>query len=712
VIFGALPCDTCQVTVAAEIDSSSARLIDATTIEAERRLVWTRLFVTVTGTALLPFVADPHGVMRWVAYALLAAGWIQTILSLVDERVLRYFARQPTTFVTAADSALTLLWVWSTGGVDSPWFVALYASIIWVSLHRRPRDTIVAAAFCAAGYLLMAAGRDELAGHVAEVAVRVEYMGVVAVGSAIIARERLGRLGSRLALLDLTQQVGQIGTWEWSISEHTITWSDELHRIFGVPRGFRPTFEQYLAAVHPEDRAEVQHVVEQALAARGSFRVDHRIIAGDGEVRSLHCRGQVVLGSDGQAREMVGSAQDVTEHKKMEAQLLLAGKLASLGTLASGVAHEINNPLAYVASNLELIDRQLDELGANADPRVRAEQVRRLREAVTAARHGSARMRDIVQGLKTFSRTDAEGVRVVDLAHVADLAIEIASHEITRRARLVREYSDLPLVPANESRLSQVLVNLLVNAAQAIEPGAVDDNEIRVRIYRGENDSACVDVSDTGSGIAPEHLERIFDPFFTTKATGEGTGLGLSICHGIVRDLGGEIRVAATGREGTTFRLSLPLRDSARQERAPSDPAPKAGGVRTTRKSVCIIDDEARYAESLRLLLGRDHDVTLEPCAERALELLSSGTPFDVVLCDLMMPGKTGMDLYEALTMRSSPLRERMVFITGGATSERAREFLARPEIRYVEKPVEVAELRALIDEVASAAPAPAQHQP
>lgn len=698
-ISGAGPCDTGWVRVASNDSSATigdgSRPIDSATIEAERRLTWMRLFVTATGSLIFPLVADPHEPMRFVAYALLAAGWVQSGLSLVHEPALRYFVRQSTTFATVADTTLTLMWVYSTGGSHSPWFVAIYASILWVSLHRRPRDTLFVAALCCLGYLAMAVVRNELAGHAADIAVRIQYMGVVAAGSAIIARERLSRLTTRLALLDLTQQVGQIGTWEWSIRDQTLTWSDELYRIFGVPRSFTPTFERYLGAVHPEDREQVQKTIEGALVDGAAFRFDHRIVAGDGTVRSLHCRGRIVLGRDGHPREMVGSAQDITERKKMEGQLLLAGKLASLGTLASGIAHEINNPLAYVASNLELIERQLED-----DAPMGSEQIKRLREAVAAARHGSTRMRDIVHGLKTFSRVEQEGMQVVDVAQVSDLAIEIVSHEISRRARLVRDYAPTPAVPANESRLSQVLMNLLVNAAQAIEPGAVEDNEIRVRVYPSPHGTVCIEVSDTGTGIAPADLGRIFDPFFTTKPTGEGMGLGLSICHGIVRDLGGDIRVVTTGREGTTFRVSLPLSELPRTERAPSEPAVPVA-ARARRRRVCIVDDEVRYAESLRLLLGRDHDVTLALGAERALELLSAGT-YDVVLCDLMMPGKTGMDLYDDLASSAARVRARMVFITGGATSERAREFLSRPEIRHVEKPVEVAELRALIDEVAS----------
>ena len=648
-----------------------------------------RIGISIVGFAVFPFVEHGPRVHPTLAYSLLVLGLVVPGLILRGHAKKRRSSLEMNVpwITSTVDTMLTLLWIFATGGVDSPWFVALYGSIVAVSLRQHPRESVGGAVLGGVGYVLLALSTGELLNHLAVVAVRVAMMGFLGAGAWAIAHERLRTLSSRLRLLDLTQEVGRIGTWEWSVENGTLAWSEVLYQLFGKDASFVPTFEGYLAAVHPDDRAALRSTIEQSLANHAPFLVNHRIVVGD-EVRWVHCRGRVTIGSDGRITEMVGSSQDVTERHTMEAQLVLSEKFASLGTLASGIAHEINNPLAYVTTNLELLQRQVATL---AEP-----EQDRLREAVAAARHGSARMRDIVRGLKTFSRADQDQLQSVDIARVADFALDVAGHAIAQRARVKREYETTPAVIANESRLTQVFVNLLVNAAHAIGAGAVADNEIRVRIgVEGGNRVYC-SISDTGSGIAAEHLPRIFDPFYTTKP-GEGTGLGLSICHGIVRDAGGDIAVTSTGPQGTTFTVSLPAAANEVAATAADVITPKPP---STRKRIVVIDDEKRYAESLRLLLGYDHDVALATSAELALELLAEDPAFDVIVCDLMMPGKTGMDLHAELEVSAPPLIDRMIFLTGGATTDRAREFLARPDIRHLEKPVELPTLEAMISEV------------
>jgi two-component system NtrC family sensor kinase len=257
-------------------------------------------------------------------------------------------------------------------------------------------------------------------------------------------------------------------------------------------------------------------------------------------------------------------AESLAQLKATQARLLFADRLASVGQLAAGVGHEINNPLAYVLSNLHYIHKEMTRTQGAPKPEEREE----LLTAIADAREGAERVRLIVQDLKLLSRPDEAGSGPVDVGVVLRRAMKLTSHEIGRRARLVEEVGELPQVQGSVAGLGQVFLNLLVNAAQAIPEGNVEGNEVRVKARWEAPARVVVEVSDTGRGIAPEHLERIFEPFFTTKPVGEGTGLGLSVCHGILKAQGGEIQVESQPGRGATFRVSLKAA-AAQVERGP-----------------------------------------------------------------------------------------------------------------------------------------------
>jgi C4-dicarboxylate-specific signal transduction histidine kinase len=248
-------------------------------------------------------------------------------------------------------------------------------------------------------------------------------------------------------------------------------------------------------------------------------------------------------------------ARDVTARKALERQLVQADRLAAIGTMAAGVAHEINNPLAYVLLNLDWIARTLRTVAH--DPSTLAG----ILPLVDDARHGVEHVATIVRELKTFSRADTEKRMPVDVQAVAQSAIKIAGHAVRQGATTIRTtFQPAPLVWANDVRLEQVVVNLLINAAQAMSrEGAGGRDEIRVIVGPTDDHRVALEVQDNGCGISPEILPRIFDPFFTTKPVGVGTGLGLSICHGIVTSLGGTITAFSSPGEGTTFRVTLPV---------------------------------------------------------------------------------------------------------------------------------------------------------
>ncbi|GAC1344908.1 MAG: hypothetical protein NVSMB23_20370 [Myxococcales bacterium] len=400
--------------------------------------------------------------------------------------------------------------------------------------------------------------------------------------------------------------------------------------------------------------------------------------------------------------------------RNSESRLLAADRLASLGRLSAGVAHEINNPLAYVVANTSFALEAVKRLAAAGTDDARGGAVLgEITEALQEACQGGDRVRLIVRDLKIFSRSEPATPLPVDLARVLDSTAQMAGNEIRHRARLVKAIDPgLPAVTGSESRLGQVFLNLLMNAAQAIEPGAADRNEIRISA-RLVDARVVVEVSDTGAGIDPETQERIFEPFFTTKPPGVGTGLGLSICHGIVSEMGGELSVESTPGKGSVFRVSLPVGVAAQEAAADSTGAVAPGSV--PRGRVLIVDDEPAVGRAVARLLRDEHDVVSLPSARSALDWLRNGGSCDLLLCDIMMPEMTGIELHAVLQDIDPRLARHMIFITGGVFTAAAQKFLDAVPNRRAEKPFDEQRLRALVREAAAAqagcAPEPgAQH--
>ena len=378
--------------------------------------------------------------------------------------------------------------------------------------------------------------------------------------------------------------------------------------------------------------------------------------------------------------------QTVARLHEAEKRRTLEERLASIGRLAAGVAHEINTPLAAVIANLTLLTEELPQLASSAGQG----RMHEVEEALVDARHAAERVRIIVRDLKTFSRSDDEKIGPVDVRSVVEATLNMVWNEIRHRARLVKDYGRVPNVQANDARLGQVVLNLLLNAAQAIPEGSAANNEIRI-VTRVEGDRVLLEVSDTGSGIAPEALAHVFEPFFTTKPVGVGTGLGLSISHGIVASLGGRIDVESVPEKGTKFRVLLPIAEAPSLD-APIPSPPRAG----RRGRVLVIDDDATILSTLARILRADFDVIAVAGAKEALARIGKES-FDVVLCDLMMPEMTGMDLHAVLVAAAPAEAEKMIFLTGGAFTPRAQTFLDDVPNLRIEKPFDVKQLRTII---------------
>jgi PAS domain S-box-containing protein len=632
------------------------------------------------------------------------------------------------------------------------------------------------------------------------------------------------------ANLAAAQRIAGLGSWEMELRDledvdaNPLRWSDEIFRIFGVePRGIAVTNENFLQAVHPDDRALVRSAVRKALEDGADYRLEHRIVRPDGTQRIVlaqselqrdpatgrpvrlvgtvmdvtehkgddeatrqqrhsleqsqatwnalieHAPDQIFgLDADGIIRflnravppfsneEILGThwldyvpgdqrcrlqealdrvlktgapetyevmaqgadasmvwysshlgpiiqhgrttgavliARDITQRKQTEAQLMVADRLASVGTLAAGVAHEINNPLAALVANVDMARKTVAGGGPDA--------LAVLADILADIHDAAESVRRIVLDLRHISRADEEETGDVDVPSVLESSIRMAWVEIRHRARLVREFAGLPRAIASHGRLGQVFLNLLINAAQSIEDGRAEQNRI---VVRGRSDAThvYVDIEDTGCGISGEVRARLFSPFFSTKPPGIGTGLGLSISRRILAGFGAEILVKSCVGAGSTFTVVLKRAPDQRARRdapprSPPPATPRQGQRR--RGTVLVIDDEPMIGQAIKRALEPEHDAVVVTRGADALELLERGDRYDVVLCDVMMPQVSGMDLYAELMKTKPDIAKRIVFLTGGAFTERARDFIERvPNVR-LEKPFEADRLSELVNE-------------
>ena len=317
-----------------------------------------------------------------------------------------------------------------------------------------------------------------------------------------------------------------------------------------------------------ETRDLVPSHMEEAFARGILFETMHR--RRDGATFPVEIGSRAAL--IGREPMLLSIIRDLTERAEMRANLRHADRLAAVGTLAAGVAHEINNPLGYAMGNLDMLARCLPGVIARLESEAAhgpdegtpgrllalAEELAKAREMLAVACEGAARVRTIMLDLKRFSRQDEALVGPVDVHDVLEYALGIAGSELRRRARVVRSFGEVPSVTVNESRLGQVFLNLLVNAAQAIPEGAPDLHEIQARTRVDAEGRVVVEIADTGMGIPPNLIGRVFDPFVTTKPPGEGTGLGLFVSRSIVEEAGGVIALESEVGRGTTVRVTLP----------------------------------------------------------------------------------------------------------------------------------------------------------
>lgn len=387
--------------------------------------------------------------------------------------------------------------------------------------------------------------------------------------------------------------------------------------------------------------------------------------------------------------------------RELAKRLEHSDRLAAIGRLAAGVAHEVNNPAAFVQANSQEIDRALKQCHAALStiehlPPGLLTTIENVRAMARDNLDGMERIASIVRGLTVFARAKTASAAPVDVGELCRTSSNLVLHQIRLRARFELDLAPTPPVIAEAGTLGQVLVNLLINAAQAIEEGDVSSNRVTMRT-RVVGESVVISVTDTGRGIDPEHAEQIFEPFFSTKPEGEGTGLGLAISREIVENHGGTLTVGRSPELGACFEVRLPV---SRDAVSRSD-GPERSDTSRVRRRILLVDDEPQLLSALQRSLERHHCVVTASGGAEALAILRDSEPFEVVVCDLVMPGVDGLATFEAIDRDFPELVPRLVFLSGGTPTPRAARILDRRGVDTLRKPVRVGVLLDRIDRLA-----------
>lgn len=349
--------------------------------------------------------------------------------------------------------------------------------------------------------------------------------------------------------------------------------------------------------------------------------------------------------------------RDITSRRTLEQKLREIERVIAVGTMASGIAHEINNPMAYIQANVEFVKNELDDLDTyfKESPQLLA-RFEEMREALLDTLGGSVRVRTIVQDLKSLSHSsENETLKSIDIIPIIESSIAIIRKNLETKAALIIRLQNTPLALFSEGRLGQVVLNLLVNAVQAIPEGAPEKNEIRIRSEATERE-VLIHICDSGNGIPEKIQKKIFDPFFTTKPAGEGTGLGLSICNNIMKRLGGDLSFKSKPGEGTTFTIHLPRAIDTTTR--PTNPS--------TKYHILIVDDDDKIGSMMHRMLHPLYRITFVNSAIKALIEIEESDDIDLIICDAMMPEMSGYDLMDQLKSNRIDLLPRFILMTGG----------------------------------------------
>ncbi|MBN1960587.1 MAG: PAS domain S-box protein [Deltaproteobacteria bacterium] len=555
--------------------------------------------------------------------------------------------------------------------------------------------------------------------------------GLLSVGQDVTARKKVEEtLNYQKMLLESQNQASLDGIINIDVQGRILWHNRRFVDMWGIPQevlavGHEGAILNYIRTQirDPDtflDKLNNHNVLEDS-------RSQNEFYSNDGRVFDCYC--SPMMNDEGKLLGRVCVFRDITERKlaeterqQLQTRLAQSDRLSSMGMLAAGVAHEINNPLSYVLYNIESLVEDIPKLSeftqrchAALLAQVGQEDILeilgdtqrvfdrmlfddvsdRLRDALS----GAYRIKNISRSLGTFSRVEHNRLAPVNIQTCIEHAAAMGFNEIKYRARFVKDFSQVPLVLASDGKLAQVFLNLLINAAHSIDEGHVSQNEVRVRTW-SIDDKVFAEVSDTGKGIAPENQKKIFDPFFSTKGIGVGTGLGLSICKNIIEEFGGTISFTSELGKGTKFLIILPRLPEDWDKNIETNEIYDDSEKSSIRGRILIIDDEASIRSSINKMLRHEHNIISVESGLEAKDLIEKDQNFDLIFCDLMMPEMSGMELHSWLTKHHNKLAEQVVFITGGAFTPGASEYLSKVGNLRLEKPFDTKNFKKITNEL------------
>ena len=512
---------------------------------------------------------------------------------------------------------------------------------------------------------------------------------------------RTSELQTSQARLAEAQEIAHIGSWEWDARSERLTWSEELYRIYGaVPGTFEPTYETFVAMVHPRDRERVEQIARRAMAGGQPFEAEFRLLRADGVARIGYTRGRGILDANGQPLRLVGIVQDATDQRELDTRLRQAQKLEALGLLAGGIAHDFNNLITAIGGYTELA---LSGLPA-ADPR---------RGDLFEVRKAAERAAGLTRRLLAFSRSQTLQLKVVDVNAVVTGLQALLRRTIGENIDVTLDLdARLSPVRVDPDQLEQVVLNIALNARDAMPDGGelrftttlfdADEEWARQHPPVTAGHYVRLTIADTGVGMAPEVQARIFEPFFTTKAPGAGTGFGLATVYGIVKQSGGFILVSSTPGQGTVFDIFLPAHATATDSHVPETMqagAAAAGGGET----ILIVEDDGAVRRLARdVLMQAGYQVIEARDGDDALaRTRAHPAAVDLLITDVVMPGLTGREL--AARMEDACPGVRVLYTSGYAKGSTAGVGI-EPTAPFLPKPFLPVDLLEKVREVLSGA--------